>query len=85
MSATFRGARCAVCKERTTRITGWLLHYRAPRVLGGSHCVESRALLHPECHDRVHRQHLSVLGTASPRQSVRKGLSCMAGNCHVRF
>jgi len=23
--------------------------------------------------------------TASSRQSVRMGLSCMAGNCHVRF
>jgi hypothetical protein len=64
LSATFRGTRtlrflwnvqaglCAVCKARITQITGWRLHYCVPRVLGGSHSVENRALLHPECHDR---------------------------------
>jgi hypothetical protein len=57
MSATFRGTRTlrflwnvqaglsAVCKARITRITGWRLHYCVPRVLGGSHSVENRALL----------------------------------------
>jgi RNA-directed DNA polymerase len=84
MSATFRGTRtlrflwnvqaglCAVCKERITRITGWRLHYRVPRVLGGSHRVENRALLHPECHDRVHRQHLSVSKPRLPERGVRR-------------
>jgi len=59
MSETFRGTRtlrflwheqsglCAICKERITRITGWRLHYCVPRVLGGSHSVENRTLLHP--------------------------------------
>jgi RNA-directed DNA polymerase len=84
MSATFRGTRtlrflwnvqaglCAVCKERITRITGWRLHYCVPRVLGGSHSVENRALLHPECHDRVHRQHLSVSKPRLPERGVRR-------------
>jgi RNA-directed DNA polymerase len=84
MSATFRGTRtlrflwnvqaglCAVCKERITQITGWRLHYRVPRVLGGSHSVENRALLHPECHDRVHRQHLSVSKPRLPETGVRR-------------
>jgi RNA-directed DNA polymerase len=84
MSATFRGTRtlrflwnvqagfCAVCKERITQITGWRLHYRVPRVLGGSHSVENRALLHPECHDRVHRQHLSVSKPRLRETGVRR-------------
>jgi RNA-directed DNA polymerase len=84
MSATFRvlvrlaflwnvqAGLCAVCKERITRITGWRLHYRVPRVLGGSHSVENRALLHPECHDRVHRQHLSVSKPRLPERGVRR-------------
>jgi len=82
MSATFRGTRtlrflwnaqagpCAVCKEGITRITGWRLHYRVPRVSGGSHCVENRALLHPECHHRVHRQHVSVSKPRLPERGV---------------
>ena len=37
-----------------------VFNYRVPRVLGGSHSVENRALVHPKCHNRVHRQHLSV-------------------------
>jgi RNA-directed DNA polymerase len=51
---------CGVCREKITRITGWRLHYCVPRVLGGLHSAENRVLLHPECHDRVHRQGLSV-------------------------
>jgi RNA-directed DNA polymerase len=84
MSATFRGTRTlrflwnvqaglfAVCKERIPRVAGWRLYYRVPRVLGGSHCVENRALLHPECHDRVHRQHLSVSKPRLPERGVRR-------------
>jgi RNA-directed DNA polymerase len=72
MAETFRGTRtlrflwhfqrglCPVCNTRITRITGWRLHYCVPRVMGGSTSADNRVLLHPECHDRVHRQHLSV-------------------------
>ena len=31
-----------------------------PRVMGGSTSAENCVLLHPECHDRVHRLRLSV-------------------------
>jgi RNA-directed DNA polymerase len=84
MSATFRRTRTlrflwnvqaglrAVCKERITQITGWRLHYRVPRVLGGSPSVEKRALLHPECYDRVHCQHLSVSEPRLPETGVRR-------------
>jgi RNA-directed DNA polymerase len=57
---------CPVCNTKITRITGWRLHYCVPRVLGGSRSAENFVLLHPECHDRVHRQHLSV---SKPRLS----------------
>jgi len=72
MRDTFRGSRflrflwseqrglCPVCNTKITRLSGWRLHYRVPRVMGGSRRAENRVLLHPECHDRVHRLGLSV-------------------------
>jgi RNA-directed DNA polymerase len=72
MLETFRGTRtlrylwyeqrglCTLCNTQITRITGWRLHYCVSRVLGGSAGATNRVLLHPECHDRVHRQRLSV-------------------------
>jgi RNA-directed DNA polymerase len=59
---------CPVCATRITRITGWQLHYCVSRVMGGSTSAENRVLLHPECHDRVHRLRLSV---SKPRLSPR--------------
>jgi len=72
MLETFRGTRtlrylwyeqrglCTQCNIKITRITGWRLHYCVPRVKGGSTGATNCVLLHPECHDRVHRQRLSV-------------------------
>jgi RNA-directed DNA polymerase len=72
MRETFRGSRflrflwseqrglCPVCNTKITRLPGWRLHYCVPRVMGGSRSAENRVLLHPECHDRVHRLGLSV-------------------------
>jgi RNA-directed DNA polymerase len=72
MLETFRGTRtlrslwyeqrglCTLCNTTITRITGWRLHYCVSRVMGGSAGASNRVLLHPECHDRVHRQRLSV-------------------------
>jgi RNA-directed DNA polymerase len=51
---------CTLCNTKITRITGWRLHYCVPRVKGGSTGATNRVLLHPECHDRVHRQRLPV-------------------------
>jgi RNA-directed DNA polymerase len=51
---------CAICNTKITRITGWRVHHCVPLVMGGSKSAENRVLLHPECHDRVHRQRLSV-------------------------
>jgi RNA-directed DNA polymerase len=49
---------CTLCNTKITRITGWRLHYCVPRVKGGSTGATNCVLLHPECHDRVHRQRL---------------------------
>jgi len=72
MLETFRGTRtlrflwheqrglCTLCNTKITRITGWRLHYCVARVKGGSTGAANCVLLHPECHDRVHRQRLPV-------------------------
>jgi hypothetical protein len=72
MQDTFRGTRtlrflwneqrglCPICSTKITRNTGWRAHYCVPLVLGGSKGAGNRVLLHPECHDRVHRQRISV-------------------------
>jgi RNA-directed DNA polymerase len=79
MRESFRGTRilrflwhdqrglCPVCHTKITRITGWRLHYCLPRVKGGSISAENCVLLHPECHDKVHRLGLSV---SKPRLSL---------------
>jgi RNA-directed DNA polymerase len=72
MRESFRGTRilrflwyeqhglCPVCNIKITRVTGWRLHYCLSRTMGGSNSAENCLLLHPECHDRVHRLRLSV-------------------------
>jgi RNA-directed DNA polymerase len=84
MAGTFRGTRtlrflwmfqrgcCPVCNTKITRITGWRIHYCVSRVSGGSTSADNRVLLHPECHDRVHRQHLSVSQPRLPERGVRR-------------
>ena len=84
MATTFRGTRtlrflwrwqsglCLVCNTPITRTTGWRIHYRFPRVKGGSTSAENSALLHPECHDRVHREGLSVPQPRLPERGVRR-------------
>jgi RNA-directed DNA polymerase len=67
------------------RITGWRLHYCVPRAMGGSTGATNRVLLHPECHDRVHRQRLPIFETASPLKRRSKGLSWVKGNFHAQF
>src|SRR5467141_3392653 len=84
MLETFRGTRtlrylwyeqrglCNQCHTKITRITGWRLHYCVSRVMGGSAGATNRVLLHPECHDRVHRQRLSVSKPRLLERGVRR-------------
>jgi RNA-directed DNA polymerase len=84
MAETFRGTRtlrflwyfqrglCPVCNIRITRISGWRLHHYVPRVSGGSTSADNRVLLHPECHDRVHRQRRAVSQPRLPDGGVRR-------------
>ena len=84
MLETFRGTRtlrylwyeqrglCTQCNTKITRITGWRLHYCVPRVKGGSTGATNCVLLHPECHDRVHRQRLPVSKPRLLSRGVRR-------------
>jgi len=72
MRESFRGTRilrflwyeqrglCPVCNIKITRVSGWRLHYCVSRTMGGSTSAANCVLLHPECHDRVHRLRISV-------------------------
>jgi RNA-directed DNA polymerase len=83
-SETFRGIRtlrflwheqrglCAVCNTKITRLTGWRLHHCVPRVMGGAQSADNRVLLHPECHDGVHHQRISVSKPRLPERGVRR-------------
>jgi RNA-directed DNA polymerase len=83
MRESFRGTRilrflwyeqsglCPVCNMKITRTTGWRLHYRVSRTMGGSTSAENCSLLHPECHDRVHHLRLSVSKPRLPYRGVR--------------
>jgi hypothetical protein len=73
-----------VCQLRITRITGWRLRYCVPRLKGGSNSAENRVLLHPECHDRVHRQAFLYLNRVSATEAFEV-LEPDDGHCHVRF
>jgi RNA-directed DNA polymerase len=84
MAGKFRGTRtlrflwkfqrgsCPVCYTKITRITGWRIHYCVPRVMGGSTSADNRVLVHPECHDRVHRQRILVSPPRLPERGVRR-------------
>jgi RNA-directed DNA polymerase len=51
---------CPVCHQKITKITGWNNHHILDHTLGGPDTDENRVLLHPNCHQQVHSQHLPV-------------------------
>jgi len=51
---------CPICQQKITQLTGWNNHHILPRALGGPDISENRVLLHPHCHQQLHRQHLPV-------------------------
>jgi hypothetical protein len=61
--------RSTTCNTKITRLTGWRLHHCVPRGMGGSRSAENRGLLHPECHDWVHRQRFRTRNRVSPKEA----------------
>ena len=80
MAATLKGKRwlrylwkeqqglCPVCHQKISRITGWHSHHILWRSKGGSDAVGNRVLLHPACHQQVHRQGMFI---GKPRPVTR--------------
>jgi RNA-directed DNA polymerase len=60
---------CPVCKQKITKQTGWHSHHIVWKVHGGQDGNENRVLLHPNCHNQVHCQGLSV-GKPRPLEGV---------------
>ena len=56
---------CPICGERITELTGWHNHHIRWRCQGGTDGAENRVLLHPNCHQQVHSQKLTVQKTRS--------------------
>lgn len=41
---------CAVCAERITSVTNWVLHYLQSPTEGGGNALSNLCMLHPKCH-----------------------------------
>jgi RNA-directed DNA polymerase len=66
-----QGGLCPLCTRKITKLTGWHSHHIEWRSHGGRDQADNRVLLHPECHERLHRQGLTV-SKPRPARGVRK-------------
>ncbi len=66
-----QGGLCPLCNQKITKLTGWHSHHIIWRSLGGGDGTDNRVLLHPDCHERLHRQGLTV-SKPRPSRGVRK-------------
>jgi RNA-directed DNA polymerase len=66
-----QGGLCPLCNQKITKLTGWHSHHIIWRSLGGGDGAANRVLLHPDCHERLHRQRLTV-SKPRPSRGVRK-------------
>ncbi len=66
-----QGGLCPLCNRKITKLTGWHSHHIEWRSHGGRDQAANRVLLHPECHERLHRQGLTV-SKPRPARGVRK-------------
>jgi RNA-directed DNA polymerase len=62
-----QGGICPVCRDPITHLTGWHAHHLVWRCHGGSDGLANQVLLHPNCHNQVHSQQLSVVKPRSAR------------------
>jgi RNA-directed DNA polymerase len=51
-----QGGLCPLCSRKITKLTGWHSHHIEWKSHGGRDQAGNRVLLHPECHERLHRQ-----------------------------
>ena len=66
-----QGGICPLCNRKITKLTGWHSHHIIWRSRGGRDEADNRVLLHPDCHERLHRQGLTV-SKPRPLRGVRK-------------
>lgn len=66
-----QGGLCPLCNRRITKLTGWHSHHIVWRSKGGKDEADNRVLLHPDCHERLHRQGLTI-SKPRPSRGVRK-------------
>lgn len=66
-----QGGLCPLCNRKITKLTGWHNHHIIWRSRGGRDEADNRVLLHPDCHERLHRQGLTV-SKPRPLRGVRK-------------
>jgi RNA-directed DNA polymerase len=58
---------CLVCQQKITKRTGWRTHHLTWRAHGGSDRADNLVLLHPDCHQQVHRRQLVVMKPRSTK------------------
>jgi RNA-directed DNA polymerase len=51
---------CPQCQTRITKESGWNLHHLVERAKGGKDTADNCVLLHPNCHQQVHVQRISI-------------------------
>ena len=51
---------CPQCHTRITKESGWNLHHLIERAKGGKDTADNCVLLHPNCHQQVHVQGISI-------------------------
>jgi RNA-directed DNA polymerase len=66
-----QGGLCPLCHQKITKLTGWHNHHIIWRSKGGKDDVSNRVLLHPNCHEQLHRQGLTVT-KPRPARGVKK-------------
>ncbi|OZN24115.1 group II intron reverse transcriptase/maturase [Actinobacillus seminis] len=52
--------KCALCNTSITKESGWHDHHIIYKMYGGTDSLNNRCLVHPECHQQIHRLNLNV-------------------------
>lgn len=55
-----QNGKCPVCNQYITQETGWHLHHKIRKVDGGSDATTNLAMIHINCHRKVHSQGIEI-------------------------